>query len=162
MDLQFVILLPDTTNDLTTLKTTLTPELLEQCAALKTQELILHLPKFRFEPPTLSLSNTLKALGMKKAFDEPKGNADFSGMAVQRPDDYLYISEVFHKTFIAVDEQGTEAAAATAVIVMRTSGIPEPTKPIEVKVDRPFLFAIQHRASGACLFLGQVVDPRIR
>ncbi len=159
-ELQFVILLPDSNNGLAGLKETLTPELLEECASLKGQELILHLPKFRFQPPTISLSKTLQSLGMKRAFDEPRGSADFSEMAVRRPDDYLYISKVFHKTFIVVDEEGTEAAAATAVVMAVGSAMREPTKPLEVKVDRPFVFAIQHRTSGACLFLGHVVDPR--
>ena len=160
VDFQFVILLPDDTNGLAALRSNLTPDLLQQCATLKTQDVILHLPKFKFEPPTMNLSADLKALGMKTAFDQPRGSADFSEMAIRRPDDYLYISEVFHKTFIAVDEQGTEAAAATAVAIMvgRAAMAPSP-KPVEIKVDHPFLFAIQHRPSGSCLFLGQVVDP---
>jgi len=71
------------------------------------------------------------------------------------------ISEVVHKTFLEVDEKGTEAAAATAVIMMRTAAIPtQKPKPIIVRVDRPFLLAIQHKTSGACLFLGQITDPR--
>jgi serpin B len=82
-------------------------------------------------------------------------------MVPRRPKDYLYISEVFHKTFLKLDEKGTEAAAATAVAMTPTSGMtPERPKPIEVRVDRPFLFAIQDRPSGACLFLGHVTDPR--
>jgi serpin B len=74
------------------------------------------------------------------------------------PDDYLFISAVFHKTFLEVDEKGTEAAAATAAVTSSRGG--RVAKPIEVKIDRPFFFAIQHRASGACLFLGRVTDPR--
>ena len=81
-------------------------------------------------------------------------------MAPRRPDDYLYISEVFHKTFLKLDEKGTEAAAATAVATFALGIAVEKPKPIEVKVDHPFLFAIQHRPSGACLFLGHVTDPR--
>jgi serpin B len=68
---------------------------------------------------------------------------------------------VFHKTFIAVDEKGTEAAAATATVMMRATAMAEPKpKPIEVKVDRPFVYAIQHVPTGVCLFLGRVTDPR--
>jgi serpin B len=81
-------------------------------------------------------------------------------MAPRKPNDYLYISEVFHKTFLALDEKGTEAAAATAVVMMRATAFIEKPKPLEVRVDRPFLFAIQHRPSGTCLFLGRVTDPR--
>jgi serpin B len=81
-------------------------------------------------------------------------------MAPRKPDDYLYISQVFHKTFIAVDEKGTEAAAATAVAMMAGSAPIQRPAPVEVKVDRPFLYAIQHVPSGVCLFLGRVTDPR--
>jgi serpin B len=113
------------------------------------------------EPPLMKLSEALKQLGMPRAFNDPPGTADFDRMAPRRPDDYLYISEVFHKTFLALDEKGTEAAAATAVAMMRaTSAIMEKPQPVVVRVDRPFLFAIQHRESGACLFLGRMNDPR--
>ncbi|HLX72629.1 MAG TPA: serpin family protein, partial [Verrucomicrobiae bacterium] len=82
-------------------------------------------------------------------------------MAPRRPpNDYLYISRVLHKTFLDLDEKGTEAAAATAVVMVRRSAIIREPEPVEVRVDHPFLFAIQHRGSGACLFLGHVVDPR--
>ena len=100
---------------------------------------------------------------MKSAFNEPRGSADFSRIAPRRPDDYLCVSEVFHKTFLSLDEDGTEAAAATAVMAGICIGMEvasEKPKPIEVRVDHPFLFAIQHRPSGACLFLGRVTDPR--
>jgi serpin B len=103
----------------------------------------------------------LQSLGLKTAFDDPRGSANFDRMAPRRPDDYLYIGEVFHKTFLALDEEGTEAAAATAVVMMSGTAMPTtPPQPIVVKVDHPFLFAIQHRDSGACLFLGRVTDPR--
>ena len=107
------------------------------------------------------LGQILRGLGMKSAFDEPRGSVNFNGMADRKPHDYLRISEVFHKTFVAVDEHGTEAAAATAVAMVTTKGmISKPTEPFVLRVDRPFLFAIQHRPSGACLFLGRVIDPR--
>ena len=97
---------------------------------------------------------------MKSAFDLPRGSADFDRMAPRTPDQYLYISQIFHKTFLSLDENGTEAAAATAVVMMRAMmAAPEPN-PIEVQVDHPFLFAIQHRSSGACLFLGRMTDPK--
>ena len=109
----------------------------------------------------MKLGQMLRGLGMKSAFDNPRGSANFDRMAPRKPDDYLFISEVFHKTFLALDEKGTEAAAATAVIMARPTSVAiEKPKPIEVRVDRPFLFAIQHRTSGACLFLGRVTDPR--
>lgn len=159
-ELQFLIILPENPQGLTGLEKTLTPQLLEECARLPLQDVILHLPKFRLEPPTLALGDDLQALGMKTAFDTPTGSANFDRMAPRRPDDYLYISAVLHKTFLALDEKGTEAAAATAVTMMAAAAMMPKPQPIEVRVDRPFLFAIQHVPSGACLFLGRVTDPR--
>ena len=159
-DLQFVVLLPDEVKGLQSLERKITNTMLAECAKLEKRELDLHLPKFKFEPPTLNLGSTLQALGMKTAFDQPPGSANFDRMAPRKPNDYLYISEVFHKTFIAVDEKGTEAAAATAVAMARTTSMREPPKPLEVRIDRPFFYAIQHVPSGACLFIGRVTDPR--
>lgn len=160
-DLQFLILLPDAADGLAAMKRKITPDLLAGCAKMKTEDVILYLPKLKLQPPTMALADTLKSLGLRSAFDDPRGSANFDRMAPRKPDDYLYIGAVFHKTFLALDEEGTEAAAATAVVMMRaTAVLREPKKPIEVKVDRPFLFAIQHRQSGACLFLGQIADPR--
>lgn len=159
-DLQLLILLPDTATGLPKLESEITPVLLMDCARLQSQDIVLFLPKFKLEPPLFELRSTLEALGMESAFDVPQGSANFNGIAPRRPNDYLYISDVFHKTFVEVDEKGTEAAAATAVVMMRATAHFEEKKPLEVRVDRPFLFAIQHRPSGACVFLGRVVDPR--
>jgi len=160
-ELQFLVLVPDEVNGLHALESKLTADMLAQCAKLEERDVDLHLPKFKFEPPTMALAEKLEALGMKSAFNQPRGSANFDRMAPRKPDDYLYISQVFHKTFIAVDEKGTEAAAATAVAMMRaTSAIIKKIEPIEVKVDRPFFYAIQHVPSGVCLFLGRVTDPR--
>jgi serpin B len=63
---------------------------------------------------------------------------------------------VLHQTYVALKEEGTEAAAATAVVIVGVTSLPPP---LEVRIDRPFLFAIQHRASGTCLFFGRVTDP---
>jgi serpin B len=160
-DLHFLVLLPDDVNGLRTLETKLTADVLAQCTKLEAQDVEIHLPKFKLEPPTIALAEKLQALGMKSAFDIPQGSANFDKIAPRKPNDYLYISNVFHKTFIAVDEKGTEAAAATAVVMMRATAIARPKPPpIEVKVDRPFIYAIQHVPSGVCLFLGRVTDPR--
>ena len=160
-ELQFVILLPDQANGLAKLESKLSADLLTQCAKLEPQDVDLVLPKFKIEPPTIPLGETLQALGMKTAFDVPQGSANFDKMSPRKPDKYLAISNVFHKTFIAVDEKGTEAAAATAVVMMEVSArLEKPKQPIEVKVDRPFLYAIQHIPSAACLFIGRVTDPR--
>jgi len=160
-DLQFLILLPGEVNGLRALETKLTAHVLAECAKLEAHDVDLHLPKFKLEPPTIVLAETLQALGMKSAFDIPRGSANFDKMAPRKPNDYLYISNVFHKTFIAVDEKGTEAAAATAIVMMRATAIRSPKPPpIEVKVDRPFIYAIQRVPGGDCLFLGRVTDPR--
>lgn len=159
-DLQFVVLLPDDVKGFQAFEKKVTSAMLAECAKLQDRELDLHLPKFKFEPPTLNLGATLQALGMKTAFDLPPGSANFDRMAPRKPNDYLCISEVFHKTFIAVDEKGTEAAAATAVAMASTTSMRNPTTPLEVKIDRPFLYAIQHVPSGTCLFIGRVTDPR--
>ena len=110
----------------------------------------LSMPKFRIEA-SLGLAATLRQLGMRTAFTDA---ADFSGISVREP---LQVKDVLHKGFIEVDENGTEAAAATAVIVGTTS-LPPP--PRIMKIDRPFLFAIIDRSTGAVVFWGRVVDPR--
>lgn len=78
---------------------------------------------------------------MKTAFDVPPGSANFDRIAPRRPEDYLAISDVFHKTFLNLDEKGIEAAAATAIL-LRAAGIQKRPKPVEVLVDHPFLFTI--------------------
>ena len=160
-DLQFVVLLPDEIDGLRKLESKLTADVLAGCAKLEKRDVDLHLPKFKFEPATITLAEKFEALGMKTAFDKPQGSANFDKIAPRTPKDYLYISQIFHKTFIAVDEKGTEAAAATAVAMMAgTAFRSPPPPPIEVKIDRPFIYAIQHVPSGVCLFLGRVTDPR--
>jgi serpin B len=157
--LSFLLFLPDKVDGVASVEAKLTSAQLGGALKWEAREVTLYLPKFKLEPPPFQLSGTLQALGMNSAFNKPPGSANFDRIAPRRPDDYLAIAEVFHKTFLNLDEQGTEAVAATAVHAY-TYGIHEPPKPITVRVDHPFLFAIQHRASGACLFLGRVVDPR--
>jgi serpin B len=160
--LHFLLIIPDNIDGLPAVEAKLTPELLLACSKAESRDVILHLPKFKITPPTLQLGDMLEKLGMTTAFDIPPGSANFDAMAPKRPEEYLYISKVFHKTFLELDEKGSEAAAATAVVMMRALAMMEPKrpKPIELKADRPFLFAIQHAESGACLFLGRVSDPR--
>ncbi len=161
--LHFLLIVPDSIAGISSVEAKLTPQLLLTCAKAEYREIILDLPKFKIAPPTLQLGALLQKLGMTTAFDEPHRSADFDVMAPKRPEDYLYISKVFHKTFIELDEKGTEAAAATAVVMLPPiSAAPEQDlpKPIVLKADRPFIFAIQHAESGSCLFLGRVNDPR--
>ena len=159
-ELQLLVLIPDEVNGLRALESSLTAGVLAQCAKLEAHNVDLYLPKFKFEPPTIALTQKLQSLGLRTAFDQPPGSANFDKIAPRKPNDYLAISDVFHKTFIAVDEKGTEAAAATAVVMSEVTAIVKPSQPIEVRVDRPFIYAIQHVPSGSCLFLGRVTDPR--
>jgi serpin B len=110
---------------------------------------LLRFPKFEFESE-ISLAQTLAVMGMPSAFDR---RADFSGMTGSKD---LFISDVFHKAFVSVDEEGTEAAAATAVVMKMTSA---PLNPIELTVDRPFIFLIREHETNTILFMGRVVEP---
>ncbi len=116
--------------------------------ALQQGSVQLSLPKFKFESKA-ALSGALAALGMPSAFQE---SADFSGITKAAP---LQLSEVFHQTFVAVDEAGTEAAAATGVV----AGITSVGLGSEIRIDRPFLFFIRDLQTGALLFAGRVLDP---
>ena len=111
----------------------------------------LAMPRFTFGFES-ALNDSLKALGMTDAFAE--GIADFSGM--DGAPNNLFISLVQHKSFVAVDEDGTEAAAATAVVMDETS---IPVDSFDMTFDRPFLFAIVDKPTGSLLFLGRVLDP---
>jgi serpin B len=110
------------------------------------------LPSFAFEAE-LGLKSALQALGIRTAFEAPVGDgADLTAITPIRE---LFVSDAFHKTFISLDEEGTEAAAATALVVGLTS-LPSPAT---FTADRPFLFWIEHSSTGEVLFLGQVTNP---
>ena len=119
---------------------------------LASRRVDLELPKFSFTS-AYELSDALKALGMPLAFDPAQ--ADFSGITTQEK---LWIAAVLHKAFVAVDEEGTEAAAATAVL-MEGKSMPRPEEPVKVIVDRPFVVVIRHVETGEILFLGRITDP---
>jgi len=114
------------------------------------KQVALTLPKFEFESG-FRLVEALAAMGMPVAFSD---DADFSGMTGNLD---LFISAVIHKAFVSVDEAGTEAAAATAVVMEMKAA--RPTEPVEVTVDRPFVFLIRDIQSGAILFVGRVLNP---
>ncbi len=115
---------------------------------LETKEVELKMPKFEFEK-SLNLSKTLIKMGMPVAFSP---DADFSGITGDRS---LLIDEVFHKAFVSVDEKGTEAAAATAVVMRETSVMPT----VELSLDSPFIFMIRDNETGTILFAGRVLNP---
>lgn len=119
--------------------------------AMSGADVRLALPQFEYEQST-NLNDALIGLGMTDAFDDQ--TADFSGMSSEK----LFISDVLHKAFVKVDESGTEAAAAT-VVVMRAESARMPDTVIEMTVDRPFIFAIYDYQTGTVLFVGRVLNP---
>ncbi len=145
-----IFILPMPEKNLGDVTEALTPDNWEQWInAFDTlNDLTIYIPKFTFSYKK-KLNDPLIDLGLGVAFS---GNADFSGI---NPDLDLYISEVRHKTFIKVDEKGTEAAAVTSVEIRYTSAGPEYT----FLLDRPFLFVIKEKYTGAILFIGRVSNP---
>lgn len=119
--------------------------------SMTSQNVLLTMPGFEFTE-AISLSDILKDMGMATAFS---GAAVFSGMTGNRD---LFISDVLHKAFVKVDEEGTEAAAATAV-VMNLLCVPEP--PVEMNINKPFVFLIVDNTTDAILFMGRVMDPSV-
>jgi len=115
-------------------------------------ELDIYLPKFKFETK-YNLNEYLRGLGMEKAFTY---EADFSGI---NGEPTLCISSVLHKAYIEVNEEGTEAAAATAIVMILTSTDSDGNSRIVFNVDHPFLFLIQHKDTGTILFMGKVTNP---
>jgi len=125
---------------------------------METREVLLTMPKFEFESE-FALVDTLRVMGMPNAFDDRA--ADFSGMdgqSCQAGDSFcLFVSDAIHKAFVLVDEEGTEAAVATVMVAVPASGSSEP--PVQLVVDRPFIFLIRDDTTGTILFLGRVLDP---
>jgi serpin B len=161
-ELSMMLLLPDEVEGLAAVEATLDGKKLDALAsAMKSEWVWVALPKFEVSPAvSLSLGEDLKALGMPLAFD--RNLADFTGIAnPPNPAERLAIGKVFHKGFVRVDEKGTEAAAATAVLGVET-GAALDSGPRRFQVDRPFLFLIRDNASGLVLFLGRVSDPSHR
>ncbi|MDE2292178.1 MAG: serpin family protein, partial [Elusimicrobia bacterium] len=146
--LSMLVLLPDAPDGLAAMEQSLdAAELAGVDAALRPEEVLVALPRFQMET-SLELSDPLKALGLGAAFGS---DADFSGMTGAKD---FSIDAVLQKAFVKVDEEGTEAAAATAVVMKATSFRP----PVLFRADRPFLFLIRD-ARGEVLFAGRVADP---
>jgi serpin B len=158
-ELAMTIVLPDAVDGLAPLERSLDAAKLEAwIQAQEPQQVSVALPSFTVDRGPAMMGEALKSLGMKLAFD--RAHADFTGIAnPPSPADRLVISEVVHKTFVKVDEKGTEAAAASAVLMER-AGAAQPKAPPQVfKADHPFLFLVRDVRSGAVLFLGRVVEP---
>ncbi len=151
-----VILLPNTRDGLTAVEKQVSAESLRDWLAgldgQPAQSVELYLPKFKLET-SYDLVAPFKKLGMQEAF--AAGTADFSGMGPGKGD--LWIGQIVHKAFVEVNEEGTEAAAATAV-EMVTKSIPVFKTP-EFRADHPFIFIIRDNRTHALLFLGRIADP---
>jgi len=161
-NLSLLVLLPHGTAGIRTLEETLSAAVLDDLVAHMRQQVVdVFLPRFTTTWGAVDLREHLAALGMPLAFDAVR--ADFSGINGHEPphEDSLHVSAVFHKAFVEMNERGTEAAAATAVVVLDMASV-RPPKPPPIPVfraDRPFLYAIRDRHSGALLFLGRMADP---
>src|SRR5262249_20806244 len=130
-ELQIVVLLPDEIAGLRELESKVNADILGGCAKIEKRDVDLHLPKFKLEPPTITLAKQFEALGKNPASEHPKGTGNFDRTAPRTLDDYLYIAHIFQKTFMAVAEKGREAAAPTAVAMLAGSALrPAPPPPI--------------------------------
>ena len=150
--LSMLVVLPEKVDGLSDVEAKLTVDNLRKWSeAMRSQDVVVYLPKFKttFE---LELKDTLRSMGITSAFDAQ--SADFSGMTGGKD---LFISAVIHKAFVDVNEEGTEAAAATGVGMVKSEA-PMREPPV-FRADRPFVFLIRDNRNGAILFLGRVVDP---
>lgn len=152
-ELSMLVLLPEKQDGLAELEAALTADkLAEWTTRLGRPEVSVFLPKFKVEAE-FNLNETLSALGMPAAFSNA---ADFSGMSSHEG---LKIAAVLHKAYVDVNEEGTEAAAATGVIMMPTA-MPQPQRIPVFRADHPFLFLIRDNRTGEILFIGRVTEPK--
>jgi serpin B len=148
-EMAMTILVPDT-GQFEAFEAALDAERVEKILGdLESGPVVLTMPKFNYESE-FSLAQELIAMGMPNAFGS---DADFSGMDGTHE---LFISDVFHKAFVSVDEAGTEAAAATAVVMRAVAA---PVSAFQITVDRPFIYMIRDVETGTILFAGRVVNP---
>jgi len=154
-ELSMVVFLPNTVDGLQAMEQAMTASNTTQWMTRlrHASKVILTMPKFKMTQQ-FGLSSTLATMGMPLAFDEHA--ADFTGMTEKRE---LYISAVIHKAYIDVNEEGTEAAAATGVVISRALAAQRPQPPIVFRADHPFVFLIRDNRSGSILFMGRVTDP---
>ena len=150
-DVSMLLLLPIKVDGLSALEEQLSPENLQKWTQrMRKQEVRTYIPRFKLEEQFV-LNSVLKELGMASAF--APGQADFSGMNGRKD---LYITAAIHKAFVDVNEGGTEAAAATGIVVGVTSA---PLDPIVFRADHPFIFMIRDHRTDAILFMGRVTNP---
>jgi len=152
--LSMLILLPKKIDGLTDLEKSLTNENLQKWSAeLKPRLVKVDLPRFKMTSE-FSLGDVLESMGMSLAFSD---KADFSRMSTQ---EQLSISAVIHKAFVDVNEEGTEAAAATAVAMKAKAVFRAPEEPVEFHADHPFVFLIRDNSTQSILFLGRLLNPK--
>ena len=153
-DLSLVVLLPKEIDGLPAIESELTAESFGKRTAEMDERIVrLWLPKFK-TTAQFSLADVLRSLGMTLVFSD---DADLSGIASSEE---LKISAVIHKAYVDVNEEGTEAAAATAVALAPTAApVRKPEEPVVFRADHPFLFLIRHNSTGAILFLGRLLAP---
>ncbi|MBN2271321.1 MAG: serpin family protein [Sedimentisphaerales bacterium] len=152
-ELSMIILLPKKTDGLSDFEKELTPRgLSDWLGGLAKRKVVVSIPKFKMTSQ-FSMASVLKSMGITDAF-APR-EADFSGMNGRKD---LFISAVVHEAYVEVNEEGTEAAAATGV-VMRLTSVPMDRPPV-FRADHPFLFVIRHKQTGSILFIGRVTNPK--
>ena len=158
-DYALTVILPDTQDGLSDVASAMTPEsftaLLSDIDTAERKRVHLVLPKVSIEA-SYELNDPLIALGLGDAFT---GAADFSGLIEGAGPGDLVISKVLQKTFLDIDEKGTEAAAATAIMMERTAIFVPEEDPVEFRADHPFLIALRHKPTGTVMFLGRVEAP---
>lgn len=156
-ELVMEILLPRESLTLTSLEQKLNLQTFSELALhAQPDDVIVALPRFKAESE-FDMEQILATLGMPLAFDSSKAN--FKGIRKLNPGETLYISKVIHKAYVDVNETGTEAAAATAVVAVLGSALVPQKQPKTFKADRPFLFFIRHLNSGSILFMGRYSKP---
>ncbi len=153
-NLSMLFLLPKRIDGLNDLEKRLTNENLQKwLKGLQSRLVKVHLPKFKMTSE-FDLGAGLASLGMSLAFST---KADFSRMSTEEP---LFISAVIHKAFVDVNEEGTEAAAATAIAMRAGAALPRPEEPVEFRADHPFVLLIRDHRTQSILFLGRLVNPK--
>jgi serpin B len=160
-DLAMTIALPRARDGLPAVEAALDEATLGRWAtALAARDVDVYLPRFEIRDAEIPLTEMLRAMGMSLAFDTT--HADFTGIANgPTANERVAISAVVHRAFVKVDEEGTEAAAATAVAMVAGAAPPQNVEPpVVFRADHPFLFMIRDVRSGAVLFLGRMEDPR--
>ncbi|MDQ3031482.1 MAG: serpin family protein [Myxococcota bacterium] len=156
-ELAMLIVLPRERNGLAAVEDMLDAERVARWAGRVAErgDLEVQLPRFRIETEAMALGPVLRALGMEIAFSD---DADFSG--ISEPGEVpLKIGEVFHRVFVDVNEEGTEAAAATAVVMIEIESVSEPREPPRFIADHPFLFFLRDLRTGAILFAARLTTP---